>query len=104
VMVQREVAARITAKAGDSARWLLSLLVQLRATARRRFLVPPGAFTPPPKVESAVLDLVPVAARAELARARPQLDLLLKTAFQARRKTLRRGLSGLLDEAALARV
>ncbi len=103
VMVQREVADRITAKAPDRARGLLSLLIQMRATARRRFVVPAGAFAPPPKVESAVVEIVPDAARAERARARPGLDLLLKTAFQARRKTLRRGLAALFDEAALAR-
>jgi 16S rRNA (adenine1518-N6/adenine1519-N6)-dimethyltransferase len=104
VMVQREVAARITARAGESARGLLSLLIQLRATARRRFLVPAGAFVPPPKVESAVIDVVPDAARAERLKTRPQLDSLLRAAFQARRKTLRRGLSAICDEAALARV
>jgi 16S rRNA (adenine1518-N6/adenine1519-N6)-dimethyltransferase len=104
VMVQREVAERIVAKPKERARSLLSVLIQLRATARRRFVVPAGAFVPPPKVESAIVEIVPDAARAERARARPQLEPLLKAAFQARRKTLRRGLAEHAGEAALARV
>ena len=103
VMVQREVADRVVARPGDRARGLLSLLVQLRATARRRFLVPAGAFVPPPKVESAILEIVPDPERAQRLRARGNLEPLLKAAFQARRKTLRRGLAAAAGEAALAR-
>jgi 16S rRNA (adenine1518-N6/adenine1519-N6)-dimethyltransferase len=103
VMVQREVADRIAAKPGTPERGLLSLLVQLRAAVKRRFLVPAGAFFPPPKVESAVVEIVPDAARAERLRSRPGLEALLKAAFQARRKTLRRGLAAAVGEEALAR-
>jgi len=103
VMVQREVAERLAARPKEEGRSLLSVLIQLHATVRRRFGVPAGAFVPPPKVDSAVVEIVPDAARAERARARPQLTALLKFAFQARRKTLRRGLADHVDEAALAR-
>jgi 16S rRNA (adenine1518-N6/adenine1519-N6)-dimethyltransferase len=104
VMVQREVADRIVAPQGSKTRGLLSLLVQLRATARRKFAVPAGAFVPPPKVDSAVVELVPDVARAERLRGRPDVEALMRVTFQARRKTLRRGLATTADEAALARV
>jgi 16S rRNA (adenine1518-N6/adenine1519-N6)-dimethyltransferase len=48
VMVQREVAERLVAAPGVPAVGLLTFLVQLQATARRRFVVPAGAFVPPP--------------------------------------------------------
>jgi 16S rRNA (adenine1518-N6/adenine1519-N6)-dimethyltransferase len=104
VMVQAEVAARITAAPGSSQRGLLTLMVQLHATARRRLRVPRGAFTPPPKVESAVVEIVPDAERSARARERPILPVLLKAAFQARRKTLRRGIAEAAGDDAIARV
>lgn len=104
VMVQREVAERLIAPPATREIGLLTWLVQLRATVKRRFLVPAGAFVPPPKVESAVVEIVPDAARrAELARRAP-LEPMVRAAFQTRRKTLRNGLAEVAGEEALARV
>jgi len=104
VMVQKEVADRLVAAPGVPAVGLLTFLVQLQATARRRFVVPAGAFVPPPKVESAVVEIVPDAERrAELQR-RPALEPMIRAAFQQRRKTLRRGLSEVSGEEALMRI
>lgn len=57
VMVQREQAERIVAMPGEMS--LLSLAVQLYASAKKCFHIKPGAFTPPPKVESTVLHIIP---------------------------------------------
>jgi 16S rRNA (adenine1518-N6/adenine1519-N6)-dimethyltransferase len=57
VMIQREVAERITANAGDDAYGPLSLLIQYYATPALCFVVPAGAFRPKPKVDSAVIRL-----------------------------------------------
>ncbi|MBM4013898.1 MAG: ribosomal RNA small subunit methyltransferase A [Planctomycetes bacterium] len=104
VMVQKEVADRIAAPAGTPEVGLLTFLIQLRATARRRFVVPAGAFVPPPKVESAVVEIVPSAERLAALQQRPQLEPLVRAAFQARRKTLRNGLLDVAGEEALAKV
>jgi 16S rRNA (adenine1518-N6/adenine1519-N6)-dimethyltransferase len=104
VMVQREVADRIAAASGAGAVGLLTFLIQLRATAKRRFLVPAGAFVPPPKVESAVVEIVPSAERLAALQQRPQLEPLVRAAFQARRKTLRNGLQDVAGEEALKKV
>ncbi len=102
-MVQLEVAQRLVAAPGTRERGLLSLLVQLRATVKKRFIVPPGAFVPPPKVDSAVVEIVPQPDRNARLALRPQLEPLIRAAFQARRKTLRRGLLEIAGEEALAR-
>jgi 16S rRNA (adenine1518-N6/adenine1519-N6)-dimethyltransferase len=88
VMVQREVAERLVAPPGGKAYGALSVLWQAWADLALLFLVPPGAFRPPPAVESAV---VHAAFRAE-----PRVPLdhpagfvrLVKAAFAQRRKTL----------------
>ena len=58
-LVQKEVADRVTASAGESAYGALSVGVQAVARAERLFVVPAGAFHPRPKVDSAVLRLTP---------------------------------------------
>jgi 16S rRNA (adenine1518-N6/adenine1519-N6)-dimethyltransferase len=101
-MVQREVAERLAAPPGTRARGLLTLLITLRARVRREFSVAPGSFTPPPRVQSSVVTIVPDAARAAAAAARPGLEALLRAAFQARRKMLRSALAGAVPAARLA--
>jgi len=88
VMLQREVAERVAAAPGSRVYGSLSVFVQLRADVRVALRVPPGAFRPPPKVESAVLRLstlpglrVPVADEARLTE-------VVRAAFARRRKTL----------------
>lgn len=59
LMMQREVGEKILAKAGDRNRGALSVVIQRLFDVTRVCLVPPGAFWPPPKVDSMVLDLRP---------------------------------------------
>lgn len=92
VMLQREVVDRMIAPASTPEYGRLSVMLQTRFSMEKLFRVAPGAFRPPPKVESAVVRLVPLAARA-----RPQVDdtilaPLVTRAFSARRKTLRNAL------------
>ncbi len=88
IMVQREVADRIAAKPGSRDYGLLSATAQLYTKTEKLFTLPPGAFTPPPKVHSSVLRLT-VAPRFEELQVPPK-DFIhfLKTAFAMKRKTL----------------
>ncbi len=95
VMVQREVADRLTAEVGDDAYGLPSVVVGLFADARLEFKVPAPLFYPPPQVESAVVTLERVDASSHAHRAVE----LAKAGFGKRRKMLRRSLSGVLDDA-----
>ena len=89
-LVQREVADRAAAAPGSDAYGALSVNLQALATVRSLFRVPAGAFTPPPQVESAVLEVVPrpdpVITEAEEAAFRT----FVQAAFGLRRKQLRR--------------
>lgn len=89
-LVQREVADRVVAAAGDPAYGALSIGVQAVAEATRGFTVGRGAFRPPPKVDSAVLHLVPRAeplvAPGEVAAFRR----LVTGCFSYRRKRMQR--------------
>ncbi len=95
LMVQKEVAERLAASPGGKEYGFLSVLVQYSAAARIEFIVPAGAFTPRPKVDSAVVTLV--------LRERPPHPVLdetlflrvIKAAFSLRRKTLRNSLQPL---------
>jgi len=95
VMLQKEVARRIAAPPGSKEYGLLSVLVQFRAEPRLEMVVPSGAFTPRPKVDSAVISLA-VAPEPRVRVADEQLFLrLAKAAFSQRRKTLRNSLASL---------
>jgi 16S rRNA (adenine1518-N6/adenine1519-N6)-dimethyltransferase len=90
LMFQREVAERIVAKPGSKAYGRLSVLAQWRARARIAFEVGPAAFTPPPKVTSAVVHVVPAMPMADVA---PELlERVVAAAFAQRRKMLRQSL------------
>lgn len=94
LMFQREVAERIVAQPGSKAYGRLALLAQWRADARIVLSLPPGAFTPPPKVSSAVvhLDALPeprFPANAAI------LSRVVAAAFNQRRKMLRASLKGI---------
>ena len=91
LMFQREVADRITEGPGDEAYGRLAVIVQATCEARRVMDAPARAFTPPPKVDSAVVHLTPLADRPSHER----LDALQKitaAAFGQRRKMLRSSL------------
>ena len=102
LMLQREVVDRMAAPAGDRARGSLSVAVQARARVRRLMRVPPGAFHPPPKVDSAVVELVlEPRLRAEEYDA---FERAVRAGFRSPRKMLRRSLKtayGPIAEAAL---
>ena len=102
-MVQKEVGQRLAAQPNTNHYGALSVWVQSYARPRMEFIVGPGAFSPPPKVDSAVLSFDPLP--PECRPAHPKvLAKLLRVCFQQRRKQLggvfrRSGLPGL--EAAL---
>ena len=87
-MVQKEVADRILAGPGSSDYGLLSVMVALRAVARRHFNLAPSSFSPPPQVDSSLIgfDLLPPGKRDEAAGAAALR--LASAAFAHRRKTL----------------
>ncbi|MGC6399388.1 16S rRNA (adenine(1518)-N(6)/adenine(1519)-N(6))-dimethyltransferase RsmA [Sphingomonas sp. FW199] len=92
LMFQREVADRIVAKAGSDAYGRLAILSQWRTDARIAMPVHRSAFTPPPKVMSAVVHLTPKQAPAGVRLAR--LEQITSAAFGQRRKMLRQSLKG----------
>ncbi|WP_353199872.1 16S rRNA (adenine(1518)-N(6)/adenine(1519)-N(6))-dimethyltransferase RsmA [Sandarakinorhabdus sp.] len=98
LMFQREVAQRIVAAPGDDAYGRLSVLAQWRSRPRIAMTVPARAFVPSPKVESAVVHLVPCEPLSPATPAR--LAALTAAAFGQRRKMLRasvRGMPGALE-------
>jgi 16S rRNA (adenine1518-N6/adenine1519-N6)-dimethyltransferase len=98
LMFQKEVAARIVAAPGGKAYGRLSVIAQTRARARILFEVGPKAFTPPPKVTSAVVELVPLAPGPD-AVPLAALERVTQAAFGQRRKMLRASLRPLAPDA-----
>src|SRR5688500_11177214 len=93
LMFQHEVAQRIAAAPGTSAYGRLAVLTQWRATARLAMKVHRSAFTPPPKVMSAVVHIEPAAQPAGVSAR--TLERVTEAAFGQRRKMLRQRLKGL---------
>jgi len=96
LMFQKEVAERIVAKPGGDAYGRLAVLTQARCDTRLAFTVPARAFTPPPKIASAIVTLT------DRADAYPHLDALERVtaaAFGQRRKMLRAALRALTPDA-----
>lgn len=87
LMLQREVAERLTARPGTGNYGVLSILVQLHADVTRVLSLPPGAFRPAPKVHSAVVRLRFRPPAAGLADERV-FEAMVRTMFMQRRKTL----------------
>lgn len=93
LMYQREVADRICAKEGEDAYGALSLMARLRADVHKVMGLPPGAFSPPPKVHSAVVVFEPVrGTRIPDEALRAEFQRIVKTVFEVRRKTMLNGL------------
>lgn len=100
-MLQKEVVDRIVAKPGDSSYGRLGIMLQYFCRAEYIFTVKPEAFNPPPKVDSAIVRLVP--------HEKPPVDIqnfdefskLVNFSFTQRRKTLRNILKGKLDTAGI---
>lgn len=93
LMFQREVAERIVARPGSKAYGRLALMVQWRAEARIVLSLPPEAFTPPPKVSSAVVHITRLHAPRFPASA-VTLERVVAAGFNQRRKMLRSALRG----------
>ena len=93
-MLQKEMADRLGAQPGSKAWGRLSVMVQVFAEVDGLFDVPPSSFTPPPKVDSAVVRIMP---RQQVALPVPleTLDHVLRLAFSARRKRLSNALKTL---------
>jgi 16S rRNA (adenine1518-N6/adenine1519-N6)-dimethyltransferase len=97
LMFQREVAERIVATPGSKAYGRLALLASWRAEARIVISLPPEAFSPPPKVSSAVVHLTALPEPRYPADARV-LERVVAMAFNQRRKMLRAALKGLAPD------
>jgi len=89
-MLQLEVVERMVAEPSTPQYGRLSVALQVRFRMEKLFTVPKGAFRPAPKVESAVVRLVPLAERTPIDEAK--FNDILRRAFSARRKTLRNAL------------
>ena len=94
LMFQKEVAQRVVAQPGEDAYGRLAVICQALCEARMVMSLPAAAFTPPPKVASAVVHLVPHAERLANARIR-KLERVTAAAFGQRRKMLRSSLKPL---------
>jgi len=94
VMLQREVAERVAAAPGSRDYGALSVLSQLAADVHLAFTVPPGAFAPPPQVESAVLYLRALAVPPVPVPDARRMRGVVRSAFAQRRKTLANALTG----------
>jgi 16S rRNA (adenine1518-N6/adenine1519-N6)-dimethyltransferase len=94
-MLQKEVVDRMAAGPGSKVYGRLSVMLQARCRVEPLFKVPPGAFRPPPKVDSAVVRLVPLAPSEVKVTDAGMFDLVVRAAFAQRRKTLRNALQQL---------
>ena len=106
-LLQKEVVDRLVAEPGAKAYGALSVLVAARAAVRRLGTLPPGAFVPPPQVESSFVGFELRAPPCEVSRL-PELEAVVRAAFAQRRKTLRNALGAVFGveraEAALGAV
>jgi 16S rRNA (adenine1518-N6/adenine1519-N6)-dimethyltransferase len=100
-MLQKEVVKRMAAEPGSGAYGRLGIMVQYYCAVENLFEVPPESFDPAPKVDSAIVRLVPHAQLPFVASNIKTFQTLVNVAFQQRRKTLRNSLKSLLDAAQL---
>src|ERR1700758_4654411 len=103
IMVQKEVADRIAAEPGGRDYGLLSATAQLYARVEKLFTLPPGAFTPPPKVHSTVLQLMMDPQQERLGVAGDGFIDFLRLSFGQKRKTLWNNLKGRYEDGTLKR-
>ena len=100
-MLQKEVVDRMAAEPGSKVYGRLSVMLQLACRVVPLFEVPPEAFRPPPKVDSAVVRVVPLAPHERHDADPALLYDVVKAAFGQRRKTLSNALKPLLDSDAI---
>ncbi|MDY7545146.1 16S rRNA (adenine(1518)-N(6)/adenine(1519)-N(6))-dimethyltransferase RsmA [Glaciimonas sp. CA11.2] len=95
-MLQKEVVQRMVAEPGSKTFGRLSVMLQWRYKMQLMFIVPPTAFDPPPRVESAIVRMIPIA--EPLACDQQKLEDVVLKAFTQRRKVIRNSLSGMFTE------
>ncbi len=95
-MLQKEVVDRLTAQPNDTNYGRLTLMTQYHCTAEFLLHVPAAAFSPPPKVESAIVKLTPHQHHNHTLTLQKNLSLIVGSAFNQRRKTIANGLKSLL--------
>ena len=98
-MLQKEVVERMVAEPSTPDYGRLSVMLQYRFVMDKVLDVPPEAFNPPPKVDSAVVRMIPLPAAMIKVQDPARLEQLVSQAFAQRRKTLRNNLRGLLEQA-----
>ncbi len=96
-MVQKEVALRLVASPGDGNYGRLSVMMGYRCACSYLFDVAPGCFKPPPRVDSAVVRLVPFDKPAHDVGDYDMFSRIVKSAFGQRRKTISNSLKGLVE-------
>lgn len=101
-MLQKEVAARLAAAPGGKDYGRLSVMTQAVCAVEDMFDVPPGAFNPPPKVNSAVVRLTPHSTPPCTLAKTPAFAEVVRLAFAQRRKTLRNNLKSVFTDEVLA--
>jgi 16S rRNA (adenine1518-N6/adenine1519-N6)-dimethyltransferase len=97
-MLQKEVVDRMVAEPGSRCYGRLSVMARFQCTMAHLFDVGPEAFEPPPKVDSAIIRMVPRVLEHKDRELLAHLDAVVRAAFGQRRKTLRNSLKLLLDE------
>jgi len=101
-MLQKEVVERMVAEPGCADYGRLSVMLQYSFWLEWLIDVPPASFDPPPKVDSAVVRLIPKPPELLTAKDPARLSSLVQSAFAQRRKMLRNNLKGILDDAGFA--
>ena len=97
-MLQKEVVERLNAPINSKAYGRLSVMIQYHCEVEACFVVSPNAFNPPPKVDSMVVRIKPRQSIENIANDYELFSILVREAFNQRRKTLRNSLRAYLDE------
>ena len=103
-MLQKEVVDRMVAAPGTKTYGRLSVMLQYRYVMHKLFDVPPGAFVPPPKVTSSIVRMIPRPVESLPPVNMERFSLIVASAFQQRRKTIRNALSECLTQAQIESV
>ena len=103
-MLQKEVVDRLAAQPGNKHWGRLSVMTQIDCDVEHLFDVPPEAFYPQPKVQSAIVRLTPKTVCHHSECPREELGKLVQLAFSQRRKTLRNNLRGVINDAVIQKL
>lgn len=103
-MLQNEVVERMVAEPSTAAYGRLSVMLQARFYMEKLLDVPPGSFRPAPKVDSAIVRMIPLPVDQLLVKDQARFAAIVAAAFGQRRKTLRNTLKAYLNEDGFARL